>query len=98
MTAPSCDDNPLDCRAAYQAWFALSPVNAMPQLKQSLLAFRIDVIVYGRSAQLDGFAKDRLQRDVQFSQLSARERRRSPAWPNPGAEQRLVSINVPDTA
>jgi hypothetical protein len=59
MTAPSCDDNPLDGCAAYQAWLALSSVNAMSQLKETLLAFRIDIIVYGRSAQLDGFAQNR---------------------------------------
>ena len=59
MTAPSCDDNPLDGCAAYQAWLTLSSINAMSQLKQSLLAFRIDVIVYGRSPELDSFAQDR---------------------------------------
>jgi hypothetical protein len=66
MTTPSCDDNPLDSGAAYQAWLALSAINAMSQLKKSLLAFGIDIIVYRRPAQLDGFAQDRLQRDMQL--------------------------------
>src|ERR1019366_3792931 len=59
MTAASCDDNPLDGGAAYQAGPALSAIHAMPQLKESLLAFGIDVIVYRRPAQLDGLAQDR---------------------------------------
>jgi hypothetical protein len=60
MTASSCDDNPLNGCAAYQAWFAFSPIDAMSQLEESFLAFRIDVIVYRRPAQLDGFAQNRL--------------------------------------
>src|ERR1019366_1387666 len=98
MTAPSCDDNPLDGGAAYQAWLALSAIHAMSQLKKSLPAFGIDVIVYRRSAQLDRLAQDRLQCDMQFSQLGAGERRRPPAGTNPGAKQRLVSINVSHAA
>src|SRR5664280_2070447 len=98
MTTPSCDDNPLDSGAAYQAWLALSAINAMSQLKKSFLAFGIDIIVYRRSAQLDRLAQDRLQCDMQFLQLSAGERRCPPAGTNPGAKQRLVSINVSHAA
>ena len=66
MAATACDDNPLNGCAADQAGLALSPINAVPQLKKSLPAFGIDVIVYGRSARLEGFAQDRPQRDMQF--------------------------------
>src|ERR1039458_7343994 len=40
MTAPSCDDNPLDGGAARQAGIALSAVHAMSQLEETLRAFR----------------------------------------------------------
>ncbi len=73
MTASPCNDNPLNGRATYQAWLALSPIDAMAELKKSFPAFGVDVVVNRRSTQLDSFAQHRLQRDMQFSQLSAGE-------------------------
>ena len=70
----------------------------MLQLEESFAPLGVDIVADRRAAQRDRLAQYLLQRSVQFAQLSASERRRSPARPDTGAKQRLVGIDVAHAA
>src|SRR5271157_910772 len=98
VTAATCDDNPSDGCAAHQAGLALTPIDPVLQLEESLAPFRINVVADRRPAQFDRLAQHLLHGGVEFTQLRARERCGATAWADCRAEERLVSINVPHAA
>src|SRR5215469_11129872 len=98
MTAASCDDNPLDGGFTHETRLALASVDLMFQLEESCLPLGVDVVIDRRTARFDGLTQHRQQAGMQLLQLGPCQRRCSPLRPDFGPEQRLVGIDVPNSA
>src|SRR5438128_4589411 len=83
---------------ANQARLAFATVNAMPQLKETLLAIGIYIVGDARATQSNGFTQHSLQCAMQAAQFIAAQRSRATTWPNPGPEQGFVGIYIPHAA
>jgi len=66
----------------------------MFQLKETANPIRIDIIRYGRSAQLDGMPQNSLKRCAQPPKLLLAEPSSHSRGPNAGAEEAFIGINI----
>src|SRR5438270_3394303 len=98
MRAAAGDHDALDESLAGETRFAGAHVDAKLELEEPFFAVGIDVIRYGRAAGFDGFLEDLAHRLVEFAQLIARDGVRPAARTDAGAEKRLVSIDIADSA
>ena len=57
MSASPAEQEALDRSFAGEAWLSCAQIDAMPQLKESLLALSVDIIGDGRPPQLDGMSQ-----------------------------------------
>ena len=67
VTAATRDDHSLDRSLANQAWFALTAVNPVLQLEESLFTIRVDIVGNGRPTQSNGLAQHALNSWVEPS-------------------------------
>src|ERR1035441_10193409 len=94
MGSAAAYDDPLDGRAADQAWLPAAAVNLVFDLEVAAHAFCIHVVGDGRAAEFDGSAQDGLQGCAQADEFGASEAAGLAAWTDAGAKERLVGVDV----
>ena len=94
MGGPAAKNDPLNRSSTLSTGLACAAVHAMFELKETSHTVGIDIVADRRSSELDGLLQHTLQGYVKTLQLRARKSSGVALWPNAGAEQALIRINV----
>src|SRR5262249_29164815 len=98
MTATADNHHALNWRLTDQTGFAFAPVHAMLELEKTFLTVGINVIGDRRTSQSDRLFQDLLDRAVKSLEFRARNSRQPSFGTNASAKERLVSIDIANTA
>jgi len=98
ITAAAGDNYAANHRAASEAFFTFTHVDAMAQLKLSAFAVCIQIIRDGRSAQANRFIQNLLDSPEETVKFHIFEFHSETLGVNPRAPQTLVSVDIADAA
>src|SRR5262245_10657034 len=94
MRSPSSHNDLLDLPLAGQAGLAFTTVGAVLELKKAFLPIGIDIVGDRGSSSGDRLLEHLAERDVELGEFGASERVRATPWPDPGAKQALIGVDV----
>src|SRR5271155_3640792 len=98
MTAAAGEYNAADRGSTCEAGRALAAIDAMLELEESFVAVGIDIVGNRRPPEGDSLAQHFTHRSMQLAELRARDGDGAAAGADAGAKQRLVGIDVADSA